>query len=213
MISLKKIVILFLGLISSYVVMAQDHSEYENLYPDCVDNQESTIYGGTYNGWPKALIPPEFPGGGDVELTRFVHSSIEYPHVVESYAYPNGPDKDSVEVLAKGTVVIQIVVDRCGRATRQEIVQSVNDEYDMEALRITQGLPVFKPGEMNGVRVKVALLIPFHFTRSKMPPPPSTDYMEYDWDSEDSGYGSSSDSDNSSSGGGKYDNIQWDDSW
>lgn len=205
-----KIIVSLLCVCGVFSLNAQDHSEFENLYPNCVDNQESTIYGGTYGNWPRELILPDFPGGGDVEFTRYVHSNIEYPHVVESFEYTNG-GKDSSEVLAKGTVAIQIVVDRCGRATRQEIVQSVNDEYDEEALRIMQGLPVFKPGELRGIRVKVAMIIPVHFNRTKMPPPPESEYMEYDWDSDD--YDSGYDDSSNSSSGGKYDDLQWDDSW
>lgn len=138
------------------------YDEFEKLYPGCVDNQESTIYGGTFGSWPSNLILPEFPSGGDVELTRFVRNNLTYPEVIESY------DSISKEpILAKGVVAVQIVIDRCGRATRQEILQSVNDAYDEEALRIMNGLPVFKPAEMNGIRVKCAMIVPVRFNRSK----------------------------------------------
>ena len=80
--------------ISSYAVNLE---MYEKLYPGCVDNEESTIYGGTYGAWPKNLILPEFPDGGDVEFTRFIYNNLTYPEVVEAY--------DSVSkkpILAKG---------------------------------------------------------------------------------------------------------------
>ena len=148
--------------ISSYAVNLE---MYEKLYPGCVDNEESTIYGGTYGAWPKNLILPEFPDGGDVEFTRFIYNNLTYPEVVEAY------DSASKQpILARGVVAVQIVIDRCGRATRQEIVQSMNDEYDEEALRIMNGLPVFKPGEMDGVRVKVAFIVPVKFSRTHLPP-------------------------------------------
>lgn len=162
---MKHIFGILIFLFSSLTLWAGQYDEFENLYPGCADNQESTIYGGTYGSWPKNLLLPEFPGGGDVELTRFVHDNLMYPEVIESYdSLTNQP------VLAKGVVAVQVVIDRCGRATRQEILQSVNDLYDEEALRIMNGLPVFKPADLDGVRVKCALIIPVRFNRSKALP-------------------------------------------
>ncbi len=209
---LRLILILLLSLCSSFALWAQDnlYGEFEDLYPDCIDNQESKIYGGTYGRWPEGLNLPEFPHGGDVQLTRYVNDNMEYPHVVES------TDSAGNEVLAKGVVAVQIVIDRCGRATRQEIIQSVNDEYDQEALRIMQGLPIFKPGDLYGERVKVALIVPVRFNRSKMPPPPPSEYGDFWGDGGNDNYNDWSDSDDDSGSygsGGKYDNVQWDDSW
>lgn len=210
----RKIVWVLSFLMSAVFLQAQDYSEFEDLYPNCQDNYESKIYGGTYGNWPEALNLPVFPHGGDIELTRYVRNNIEYPHVVESYEQ-SVDGKDSAEVLAKGIVAVQVVIDRCGKPSRVEVIQSVNDAYDEEALRIARGLPTFKPGDLYGERVKVALIIPFYFTRTKMPPPPESEYGDFwgdggdnvDWsDSEDDDSGSSS-------GGGKYDNVQWDDSW
>ncbi len=134
--------------------------EFEHLYPDCVDNEGSApIFGGTYpDEWPKGLVLPEFPGGGEVQFTRFIHSSTEYPDVMET---------DSLRM--KGIVYVEIVIDRCGRATKQKVLQSVHPEYDAEAMRIMQNLPVFKPGSLDGVRVRVALIVPVYFTRNQLP--------------------------------------------
>ena len=48
---MKKLVFIFVSaLFYSVSIVAQDDSvlEYVHLFPNCVDNQESTIYGGTY---------------------------------------------------------------------------------------------------------------------------------------------------------------------
>lgn len=200
---MKKNILLLLLTIFSLVTMnvvAQDpYAEFEELYPGCVDNEDSPIYGGTYGKWPTDLNLPEFPNGGDVQLIRFVHDNLEYPEVIESVEYSEDK-KDSVVHLAKGTVAVQIVVDRCGRASRAEIIQSVNDAYDEEALRILSGLPVFKPGDLNGERVKVALIVPVHFSRSTMPPPPESEYGDY--------WGDDSSSDDSSDDYDSYDSYE-----
>ena len=206
---MKKSILLLLLTIFSLVTMnvvAQDpYAEFEELYPGCVDNEDSPIYGGTYGKWPTDLNLPEFPNGGDVQLIRFVHDNLEYPEVIESVEYSEDK-KDSVVHLAKGTVAVQIVVDRCGRASRAEIIQSVNDAYDEEALRILSGLPVFKPGDLNGERVKVALIVPVHFSRSTMPPPPESEYGDYWGDGED--WGDDSSSDDSSDDYDSYDSYE-----
>lgn len=206
---MKKNILLLLLTIFSLVtlnVVAQDpYAEFEELYPGCVDNEDSPIYGGTYGKWPTDLNLPEFPNGGDVQLIRFVHDNLEYPEVIESVEYSEDK-KDSVVHLAKGTVAVQIVVDRCGRASRAEIIQSVNDAYDEEALRILSGLPVFKPGDLNGERVKVALIVPVHFSRSTMPPPPESEYGDYWGDGED--WGDDSSSDDSSDDYDSYDSYE-----
>lgn len=171
---MKRILVILTLLVSMVSAHAANLEKYEKLYAGCVDNQESTIYGGTYGAWPKNLILPEFPDGGDVEFTRFIYHNLTYPEVVESY--------DSVTkrpVLATGVVAVQIVIDRCGRATRQEIIQSVNEEYDQEALRIMNGLPVFRAGEIDGIRVKVAFIVPVKFSRTHLPPK-TEDVIDFD---------------------------------
>ena len=58
------------------------YTEFLNLYPDCVDNESSTIYDPGH--WPKDLELPIFPDGGDVELIRYIYSNVVYPDVVDS---------------------------------------------------------------------------------------------------------------------------------
>ena len=174
---------MFLFLFSANHIFAQYEylSQYEALYEGCVDNEESTIYGGTYpQKWPDGLNPPEFPGGGDVQLTRYVFSNMEYPDVIDSITPGPTPDSDSIIYHPKGVVYVQVVIDRCGRATKQEVLQSVNEAYDAEALRIMQGLPVFKSGALDGIRVKVALIIPVYFTRNTLKKKVEEEYYNVD---------------------------------
>ena len=149
--------------------------EFEDLYQGCVDDEESIIFGGIYpDKWPKNLNLPVFPGGGDVQMSRWVNANIDYPDVVDY----------RTRERVKGIVYVEVVIDRCGRPTRQRIVDSVDELYDMEALRIMEGLPVFKPGSLNGERVKVALTIPVYFKRTTLIKKKKYDeynYDDYDW--------------------------------
>lgn len=189
---MKKDSLLLKGMLFSIALLCMAHlqvfaqyeylNEFEELYGDCIDNEESTIYGGNYpQKWPKGVRLPEFPGGGDVQFTRYVHANIEYPDVVDSVAPSQTPGVEDTVYRAKGIVYVQIVIDRCGRSTRQEVVQSVNEAYDNEALRIMQNLPVFRAGAVNGERIKVALTVPVYFTRNRLKPvPQEVDYDDID---------------------------------
>ncbi len=170
--------------------MAQDkYAQYEELYPGCVDNMPSKIY--SPGKFPKELNLPEFPGGGAVELTRFVFHNTDYPEVVDSVATDSVTHED-ITYLLRGTVLCRVTIDRCGRVQNPQVIQSVAAEYDAEALRIMEGLPVFKPGDLNGQeRVKVDLIIPVHFNRVHPKPVVDDGYYDYSdsYDSYDS-YGS-----------------------
>jgi len=166
----------FLIFISGKLLAQYDYLlEFENLYPGCVDDEESIIFGGIYpDQWPRNLNPPVFPGGGDVQMSRWVNANIDYPDVIDY----------RTRERVKGIVYVEVVIDRCGRPTRQRIVNSVDELYDMEALRIMEGLPVFKPGSLNGERVKVALTIPVYFKRTTLIKKKKYDeynYDDYDW--------------------------------
>jgi hypothetical protein len=162
--NLRKILYIFILIFLSGKTVAQYEYllEFENLYEGCLDSEESITFGGTYpNPWPKDLNPPEFPGGGEIQLTRYIHINV-------TEDYPGTYDFVTRELL-KDVVQIQVVIDRCGRATRQRIVKSKVPEYAERALEIAKQLPVFKPGSLHGERVKVALTIPFYFNRSTIP--------------------------------------------
>lgn len=163
-------------LLMPFLVSAQeDYTKYETLYPGCVDDVGSVIY--YPNKWPADLELPEFPGG-DIELTRFVNQNIEYPDVVDSVTVDSLGNE--TQHRPKGVVLVGFYVDRCGRARDLQIVQSVNEAYDNEALRILESLPVFKPGALYGERVKVGLIVPVHFLRNEMPKKPVEDEYYYE---------------------------------
>lgn len=166
---------MLLLLMPFWVSAQEDYTKYETLYPGCVDDVGSVIY--YPNKWPADLELPEFPGG-DIELTRFVNQNIEYPDVVDSVTVDSLGNE--TQHRPKGVVLVGFYVDRCGRARDLQIVQSVNEAYDNEALRILESLPVFKPGALYGERVKVGLIVPVHFLRNEMPKKPVEDEYYYE---------------------------------
>lgn len=188
---------------------AGGHNEFANLYPDCEDNEPSKIY--EPNEWPKGLRTPLFPNGGDIEFLRYIYDELgkDYPDVVDSTVAATDDQPEKV-YRAKGVVMVHITVDRCGKAVNPVVMESVNDAYDKAALRLMENLPLFKPGALNGVRVKVGMLVPVKFSRSHLPTKYEWDSGGGDWsggdDSSDSGTDDSGSSDDWGGGG-------WGDPW
>ena len=77
---MKKLSILFFSFVLQFTALvAQDDSvlEYAHLFPNCIDNQESTIYGGTYSEYPPEIEDAIFPGGGFVKMSQYIYSNTE----------------------------------------------------------------------------------------------------------------------------------------
>ena len=147
-------------------IMFEYFDQYTNLYPDCVDDEESTVY----SIEEPFLELPEFPGGGQVQMTRFVYFSTRYPDA-------KGADGEQL----KGKVLIKTVIDRCGVAGKIEVIQSLSDEHDAEAIRIVESFPIFEPAALDGERVKVAIIVPVYFTKTYVPKKQNDYYYEDDY--------------------------------
>ncbi|MBR5209722.1 MAG: energy transducer TonB [Paludibacteraceae bacterium] len=156
------------------------YGRFVNLYPGCEDNEASEIYDAQKK--KPGLILPIFPGGGEVEFSRYVFHHQQGIEVVDSVAAGKGPDGGDLQYLLRGTVLVRVTIDRCGKAVNPEIIKGVCEEYDTEALEIMSDLPIFKPGELDGIRVKVALTVPVYYTR-KHPKPkrPEDEYYYEDY--------------------------------
>ena len=203
-----KCVVAFFLLLLHCGVFAAGHNEFVNLYPDCEDNEPSKIY--EPNEWPKGLRTPLFPNCGDIEFLRYIYDQLgkDYPDVVDSTVAATDDQPEKV-YRAKGVVMVHITVDRCGKAVNPVVMESVNDAYDKAALKLMEKLPIFKPGALDGVRVKVGMLVPVKFSRSHLP-------TKYEWDSGGDGWsgGDDSSSDSSDDSGSSDDwGSGWGDPW
>ncbi|MEE1064300.1 MAG: energy transducer TonB [Paludibacteraceae bacterium] len=154
------------------------YGRFINLYPGCEDNEASEIYDAQKK--KPGLILPIFPGGGEVEFSRYVFHHQQGIEVVDSVAAGKGPDGGDLQYLLRGTVLVRVTIDRCGKAVNPEIIKGVCEEYDTEALEIMSDLPIFKPGELDGIRVKVALTVPVYYTRKHPKPKRPEDEYYYD---------------------------------
>lgn len=89
---------------------------------------------------------PEFPGGMD-ELMNFIRKNLIYP-------------EETVENGVSGRTIISFVIDLDGSVTQQTIIRSIDSTLNQEVIRMISCMPKWIPGEHNGKKVKVRILLP-----------------------------------------------------
>ena len=156
------------------IVHAQDYMKYARMYEGCEDKEPSVIYGASYNPYPPGLTDAEFPGG-DVECIVYIKNNTELQEV-----YSGEYDEQGRPLLVTGEVWVEFVVDRCGLVGNLNIVQSLTDEQDAEALRVMESLPIFKAAELDGYRVKSAYIAKIPFTKPLWEEPEPDPLYYYD---------------------------------
>lgn len=94
---------------------------------------------------------PEFPGGGQEALFKFLQKNMKYPQVAKE----NG---------IQGTVFVNFVVGKNGKIRDVKILRGVNKMLDEEAIRVVKAMPSWKPGKQRGKPVSVSYNLPIKFT-------------------------------------------------
>jgi len=173
----KHLILLSVILFIAPSAFATDYEMYIGIYgDDCVDDEPSQIYGGTYSEYPKGLVDAKFPGG-DVELSLFIFRNTE---IVEVYS--GEKDNQGNPLLVTGDVLVEFVIDRCGQPCKFKVVQSLTPEQDAEALRVMESMPMFRAATLDGYRVKSAYIAPIHFQHDHYPQKPAEfNYDDYVW--------------------------------
>jgi len=94
-------------------------------------------------------IMPEFPGG-EQGLLQYISNVIKYP---------NYSQRNNIE----GRVLMIFAVDIDGSISDIQIIEGVNSEINVEAIRVVKQLPKFIPGKEDGEIVKVYFMLPITF--------------------------------------------------
>ncbi|WP_091815447.1 M56 family metallopeptidase [Prevotella communis] len=95
---------------------------------------------------------PEFPGGQEA-LMQFLRQEVKYP-------------KEAEEKGLQGRVVVRYIIEKDGSISEVEIVKSVNEYLDAEAIRVVNAMPKWKPGKQKGEPVRVKFTLPITFRLS-----------------------------------------------
>lgn len=97
----------------------------------------------------------------------FLHSSdpkdFLQQWVYQYLKYPAEAIRDGIQ----GKVMVDFVIGKDGKVTDVRVVKGVSEELDAEALRIVSASPKWKPGRMNGNKVRTSLTIPVEFKLEK----------------------------------------------
>ncbi|WP_372751825.1 energy transducer TonB [Labilibaculum sp.] len=80
---------------------------------------------------------------GDLELYRYINSSIRYPVIAQ-------------ENNITGRVFVSFVVDKDGSVTKVQLLRGIDASLDQEAMRVIKNLPKFEPGRQRGKPVRVS---------------------------------------------------------
>ncbi|MFG6392338.1 MAG: M56 family metallopeptidase [Candidatus Amulumruptor sp.] len=94
---------------------------------------------------------PEFPGGMKAMLD-YLGANLKYPAGQE---------------CAQGRVVVKFVINKDGSVGDTEIIKSLGEAFDAEAVRVVKSMPRFTPGMLNGKPVAVYYVLPVNFKLDK----------------------------------------------
>ena len=93
---------------------------------------------------------PKFPGG-ITSLQSYINRSLKYPQI-------------SRENNSQGRVIVRFVISSNGTVTNPQVVRSSGDfSLDMEAVRVIESMPKWKPGKHKGKPVRVFFTLPIVF--------------------------------------------------
>lgn len=83
--------------------------------------------------------------------------------VYQYLKYPEAAIRDGVQ----GRVTVEFIVDKDGKVTDVKVVKGVSDELDAEAVKVVSASPKWKPGRVNGNKVRTMISIPVEFKLEK----------------------------------------------
>ena len=96
---------------------------------------------------------PEYIGGVEA-LMKFIDDNLKLPECVKSGE-------------VSGTCVIGFVVLPSGDCDEFEVVRSLNEECDAEAIRLLKKMPKWKPGMKKNVPTREKYCVPVKFAKEK----------------------------------------------
>lgn len=94
---------------------------------------------------------PEFPGGGEAALLKYLGTNIKYPAIAR-------------ENNIQGTVYVTFEIDQSGKVKGAKVLRGIGGGCDEEALRVVMNMPSWKPGKQRGKPVRVQYNLPVRFT-------------------------------------------------
>ena len=88
-----------------------------------------------------------FPGG-EAALMKYIHENLHYP----ATTIENAP----------GRIVFRFIVRSTGKIENVEIMKSLTPEFDKEAIRMFESMPLWIPAKQNGEPVDIYYMMPIN---------------------------------------------------
>jgi TonB family protein len=63
--------------------------------------------------------------------------------------------------------MVDFIIDKDGKVTDVRVVRGIDPELDEEAVRVISASPKWKPGRMNGQKVRISVTVPVEFRLKK----------------------------------------------
>ena len=82
------------------------------------------------------------------------------------YQYLKYPESAVVNGI-QGRVTVGFIIDKDGKVTDVRVIKGVSDELDAEAVKVVSASPKWKPGKVNGNKVRTSISIPIEFKLEK----------------------------------------------
>lgn len=87
-------------------------------------------------------------------LQQWVYQYVKYP-------------AEAVRDGVQGCVMVEFVINRDGKVSDVKVVKGVSEELDAEAVKVVAASPKWKPGKVNGERVRCSMTVPVEFRLEK----------------------------------------------
>lgn len=87
-------------------------------------------------------------------LQKWVYQYLRYP-------------ESAVREGIQGRVTVEFIIDKDGKVTDVKVVKGVSDELDAEAVKVISASPKWKPGRVNGNKVRTSIAVPVEFKLEK----------------------------------------------
>lgn len=101
-------------------------------------------------------VKPMFLNTDDLRIfmQKWVYQYLKYP-------------QSAVENGIQGRVLVDFIVDKEGKVTDVRVIRGVDPLLDDEAIRVISASPKWKPGKVNGNRVRTSITLPIEFRLEK----------------------------------------------
>lgn len=94
-------------------------------------------------------VDAQFPGGA-AAMQQWISENVVYP-------------QEAIEIGDEGKVYLSFIVEPDGSLSNVQVIRSVSGSLDKEALRVTNKMPKWSPGEAQGKRVRTRCRLPIVF--------------------------------------------------